>query len=882
VARESGEHLLHYRLVEKIGQGGMGSVWRAQDTTLDRDAAIKILPDGLANDPQFLARFEREAKLLASLNHPNLAAVFGVHDADSTRFLAMELVPGEDLSERLKRGPLPADEVVRIMGGIADALEAAHEKGVIHRDLKPANIRLTPDDRVKVLDFGLAKVVEGEPSSGSGSGTPPDLSLTATGVVLGTVPYMSPEQARGKPVDARTDIWSFGCVLWECLTAERPFPGETVPDQIVAILSNEPDWRKLPGGTPPSILRLLRRCLAKSPRQRLHHIADARIELEEKGAEPIAESASASREPARPRLVVPLLAAALVIAIVFAVVIAQRGGAPVLRERLLANAHFTKLTNFPGEELDAAISPDGLFVAFLAEHGGKFDAYVGRIGAGEYLNVSSGARIRGPKDRLVRRVGFRGDGDGIWLGGGVEQKLRLIPLMGGPAKLWLPLNTTHVGWSPDGNRIVYSSGKGGDAVSVADADGTNPKKVPLPTEEGYHQHFPTWSPDGRWIYLVRGRIAIGELDLWRVRPDGTGLEKLTKDDDVRFVAYPVPIDARTVLFVAQGPDGSGPWLWELDVDTRVPHRATLGVEVYTSLSASRDGRRLVATVANPRVGLWTVPILSEGVATEDDVKAHPLPAVRTLAPRIRGDQLFYLSSIGGRDGLWRYRDEKREEIWNGGDGAHLEHPAAISPDGTRVAMVVREGPRARLYVINADGTEPQALMDDVDVAGAACWSPKGEWVAVGGSQDGRKGLFKVRVRDGRTERLHSAEAVHPVWSPDGSMIVFAGAQVGPEWFLHAVAPDGGQLDFPMIRVPALGERVRFLPDGSGLVYLRGLNPDFEFRLLNLESRRSRPLTKFASSSTMRTFDITPDGKTIVFDRQRDNADIVLIERDVAK
>ena len=884
MTREPGQILQHYRLIEKIGQGGMGSVWRARDTTLDRDAAIKILPDELANDSQFLARFDREAKLLASLNHANLAAVFGVHDADSTRFLAMELVPGEDLAERLQRGPLPVDEVIPVMGQVADALEAAHEKGVIHRDLKPANIRLTPDGRVKVLDFGLAKAVEGDAASGSGTGSATDQPLTATGVVLGTAPYMSPEQIRGRRVDARTDVWSFGCVVWECLTGKKPFPGETVPDQITAILNNEPDWKKLPAGTPGSLARLLRRCLSKLPRERLHHIADARIELEEAGTELGAEPSTpdgAARAAARQRFAVPLLAAALVAAVVtlfFA--LGEGDDATRLRESLLVNARFTKLTDFPGEELDAAISPDGRFVTFLSNNSGPFDVYVGRIGAGEYLDVSSGVRIQGPK-LTVRRVGVQGNGDGLWLGGSIGRKLGLVPLMGGQVRNWLREHTIHVDWSPDGSRILYSLGSGGDPVFLAAANGANPEEVPLPTEKGFHQHFPTWSPDGLWVYLVRGRVVTGAMDLWRVRPDGTRLEQLTKN--LRNVAHPAPIDPRTVLFVAREPGGAGPWLWALDVETGVSRRATLGVERYTSVSASRNGRRLVATVANPRIGLWTVPILSEGEATEDDVKPHPLAAVRALAPRIRGDQLFYLSSIGGGDGLWRHRDGKTVEIWKGGDAALLENSCAVSRDGTRIAIVVREATRGRLYVINADGTEPRALMDDVDVAGAACWSPDDLWVVVGGSKGGRKGLYKVRVRDGQTEGIVQVEAMNPVWSPDGRMIVYAGAQIGPLMHLRAVAPDGGPIDgFPMIKVPAFGERARFLPDGSGIVYVRGLDPDYDFHLLDLESRRSRPLTKLAHSSTMRTFDITPDGKTIVLDRRRDNSDIVLIERDVGK
>jgi dipeptidyl aminopeptidase/acylaminoacyl peptidase len=858
VGREAGQDLLHYRLVELIGQGGMGSVWRAQDTTLDRDAAIKILPDALALDAQFLARFGREAKLLASLSHPNLAAVFGVHKADSTHFLAMELVPGEDLSQRLERGPLPVDEAVAIMGKIDDGLEAAHAKGVVHRDLKPANVRLTPDGRVKVLDFGLAKSVEGDVSE-SDTG---DVSLTATGVVLGTAPYMSPEQARGQPVDARTDVWSFGCVLWECLTGESPFHRETIPDLVVAILNDEPDWSRLPADTSPSVVRLLRRCLAKSRRERLHHIADARLELDEEGDAPTVMAPAA---PEAKRSVYPVLSLVLAVALAASLIVPGSKVAPAPREPVLANASFTKLTDDPGEEIDAAISPDGQFVAFLGDGGGSFEAYVGRIGSETYVN-------RGPPPYYKlfppRRIGFQGDGSGLWFSGNSKEKLQRVPLMQGPGTPWLLEFTIHVDWSPKDGRIVFSRGDGGDPVYVADADGRNEKVVKLPTEGGYHQHYPTWSADGKWIYLVRGRI--GGLQLWRTRPDGTDLEQLTTADQVRDPRHPTPLDGKTLLFVAREPDGAGPWMWQLDPETRALRRAIRGVERYTSLCASRDGQRLVATVANPQARLYTVPILPAGVATEADVKPHPPERTRALAPRIRGDRLYYLSSIDGTDDLWCRRDGKAGRIWRG----PLLEPAAISPDGSRIAIVVRIDSRPRLQVIRADGTEPRPLLDGVDVVGAPCWSPDGEWIVIGAAESG---LYKVRLEDGRREHIYLKEATNPVWA--GDRIFFAGSQMGPSRLLHAVAPDGRPLDVGrIINVPAAGERIRFLPDGSGLVYLVGWDPHYEFRLLDFATGTDRALTKFSSSARMRTFDITPDRKSIVFGRYFDNADVVLIER----
>jgi serine/threonine-protein kinase len=285
VAIEAGQQLLHYRLIEKIGEGGMGVVWKAVDSTLDREVAIKILPDGFAADPERLSRFEREAKLLASLNHPNIAGIYGIHKAsDSGPFLAMELVEGEDLAERLNRGALPTDEALRIALEISRAFEAAHESGVIHRDLKPANVRLTPEGQVKVLDFGLAKALSPEASGPGGNPSiSPTLTSTGTvaGMILGTAAYMSPEQAKGKRVDRRADIWSFGVVLFELLSGRMLFAGETISETLAAVILKEIDLEGLPADVSPAIRVLLERCLRRDPTARLRDIGDARIAIEE-------------------------------------------------------------------------------------------------------------------------------------------------------------------------------------------------------------------------------------------------------------------------------------------------------------------------------------------------------------------------------------------------------------------------------------------------------------------------------------------------------------------------------------------------------------------------------------------------------------------------
>ena len=284
-----GQSISHYKITSKLGQGGMGEVYRATDTKLNRDVALKVLPEAFAADQERMARFSRKAQVLASLNHPNIASIYGLEDSANKHALVLELVEGEDLSERIKRGAIPLEESLKIALQMAEALEAAHEKGIIHRDLKPANVKITPEGKVKVLDFGLAKALEDE-APATDLTSSPTRTGTAVGVIMGTAGYMSPEQARGQAVDKRTDIWAFGCVLYEVLTGKQVFSGETVTDILAAIVHKDPDWELLPEGTPRAIQRLLRRCLEKDPHDRLHHIADARIVIRYVLSEPVEDS----------------------------------------------------------------------------------------------------------------------------------------------------------------------------------------------------------------------------------------------------------------------------------------------------------------------------------------------------------------------------------------------------------------------------------------------------------------------------------------------------------------------------------------------------------------------------------------------------------------
>jgi Tol biopolymer transport system component len=514
-------------------------------------------------------------------------------------------------------------------------------------------------------------------------------------------------------------------------------------------------------------------------------------------------------------------------------------------------------------------------VAFVTDRDGEYGILVSQIGSHEFRSLSS-QRVRytlTDVDAPIRTVGFSWDGADVLLHAGLV-RLQRIPLLGGLARSFLGEEVVNVDWSPDGTRLVYHHFTAGDPVFVSESDGTNETLI-LPSPEGNHQHYPIWSPDGEWIYLVRGRMNTGDTHLWRVRPDGSDLQRLTEDK--RHVAYPAPIDARTVLFCAREPDGAGPWLWALDVESGESRRVSFGLEHYTSVSVSADGKRIVATIEDPEASLWRVPVLNR-LAKESDVTPVPVPSVRALAPRFAGEDLYYLSSRGTGDGLWRYRDGESVEIWRGAETPLLEPPAP-SPGGDEIALVLRKEANHRLHILSADGAELRALTAEVDIRGTASWSPDGGWLVAGGKVDGEWGLFKIPSKGGPAVRIASGEALSPVWSPAGDLIVYAGPQVSSVSPLLSVTPDGDPIELPAIALlrEHRGERFRFLPDGKALIYMNGTITPLDFWLLDLVTMERRQLTQLEGAASMLTFDVTPDGEAIVFDRLRRNSDLVLIE-----
>ena len=855
-----------YEIVGWLGAGGMGDVYRARDTRLARDVAMKLIAGPQAADPGRVRRFEQEARAAGQINHPNILAVYDVGVHDGVPFIVSELLEGESLRSRLQKAPIPLRKAVEYARQAAEALAAAHDKGVVHRDIKPDNLFLTADGRLKVLDFGIAKLRASDDGP-ERTGLPTD---TAEGTVLGTAAYMSPEQVRGEAVDARSDIFSLGAVLYEMMSGRAAFARPTAAETMTAVLNEDPPVTTRMD-VPSALVRIVVRCLEKARDARFQSARDLAFGLDVlSGTQPVS---AVTAGPVRRRgLAVALILVALGVVAALAFWLKPQS-APRDDQDVLANATYTPFTDWDGSELDAAISPDGKFVAFLADRSGPFHVWLKQVGPGGFRDLTPDAGdLQNPGP--IRSLGFSGDGAQVWVNGTIGERARrlsLVPITGGAPQPFLAEYAVNVAWSRDGKRLVYLTLKG-DPLRVAEANGDHENEI-LPAHPGDHNHFPAFSPDDRWIYYTHCAQSLADCDIWRI-PSAGGTSELVieRGADVRYLT---PITDRTVLFVAPDDDGSGPWLWALDVERKVARRISTGLARYLSVAATADGRRLVATEAKSTAGIWSLPI-ADRIVEEREVTPVPLPTARALAPRFGGDAMFYLSSTGGGDGLWRAQGGSSGEIRMGAGGSLVGAPA-VSPAGDRIAVVHRVSGKGRITIVSADGADPRELTGLVDVHGTPAWSPDGKWIVTGGRDAQGLGLFEIPAEGGAAIRLVTGAAADPVWSREGPLIAYLGGP-GPGQPLLAIRPDKTLVPLPDIKVRSGGRgRVRFLPDGTGLVYIQGEIGTQDFWLLDLRTMASRQLSRLSNPGTITTFDITPDGKRIVFDRVRERGDVVLID-----
>jgi Tol biopolymer transport system component len=885
MALEQGNRLGVYVISAPLGAGGMGEVYRARDTRLNRDVAIKVLPDQFTRDRERLARFEREAQVLASLNHPHIAGILGIEEAGVLRALVLELVEGPTLEERISLGPIDLREALEIAAQIADALDAAHNAGIVHRDLKPANIKLRSDGTVKVLDFGLAKVVDGQ-ASGDPVHSPTITAPTQLGTILGTARYMAPEQARGRLVDKRADVWALGCVIYELLTGRPAFPGGTITETIAAVIEREPDWSLLPPSTPTAIRRLLRRCLQKDPRQRLRDAADARLEIEEARNGGAIEPTAGREQPQRASWLSYGIAGLIGAAVATAVAVTT------LRQPTLPEApdfsRVVRMTSGPAREAAPAISPDGKWIAYLSDAGGAPNVWVKFIAGGDPVNLTANSGLTVGMGTGVGGLEIPPDGARIVVmarpAGTVEPFSTYeipAPLPGTPRKA-LETNYLAARWSPDGKRMTFirAGSAAGDALFVANGDGTNREEL-VTARDGMHIHWPTWSSDGH-IYFLRTFTTVGNLDnaeVYRILPEvGKQMEPVVQT--TRRAMYPLLLSNPPGLVYSANPSTAELRLWWRSAAGGAPRQLTTGE--YSEPRASADGRSIVAALYELRQSLVRIAVGegTEMVPVTDGFQGDLDPV---LTPA--GDRIVFSSSRDGNRHIWvsRVDGSQARQITS---GASQDDRPALSSDGKRIAFVSDRGGTLGIWTVDIDGGPPQRIVDVIPT-GALTWSRDGTHIVYSAGFGAGPGLWKVSATGGRPERISTPLfASEPAWSPTRDVIAYV--SIKRESFSSSsvafVDPSGTALR-ELIPPPEVGGNgfsngmLAWSADGRRLaVVAQQSNSAASIWIVDPDAQvQNTKLLQLPTGPRIRGLTWTRDGRAIIFGKHDWTSDIVLME-----
>jgi serine/threonine protein kinase len=843
-----------FEVIREIGRGGFARVFEAQDRVLSRRVAIKLLKRHRRLDDSELELFYREARATARLNHPHIVTAYDWGVWNDAPFLVLELLDGEPLQALLASGPLDEDRAWLVSTEVAQALAYAHSLGVLHLDLKAQNVFVLRDGRVKVLDFGLAGLDWDE-----------DVPGQVARIAGGTPATMAPEQAEGTNTDARTDIWAVGVILHQMLFGR-------LPEKVSAEVPRSP----IPEGTSPRVREVLTRTLSRDPEARYPEAA-ALVSALSKRAAP---------RPTRRRARVVLTAGVVTLGMLVlgSIVVSRLQKADYFWRDPLENARFQRLTDFDGAEHSAAISRDGTLAAFLSSRDGAVDVFNTRIGTGTFRNLTRNQVPEQLVNREIRLVEFSPDATRLffWVGASDTLGTRAIsiwavPAEGGEARLTLE-GVAELGWSPAGGRLAYHTAAAGDPMFLREQGGETHPLYAAPVPQ--HAHFPTWSPDLSFIYFVQG-YPPNEMDIWRIRTTGGTPERITFHNSR--VSYPTFLDRSRLLYLAGGADGSGPWIYGLDVERRVPHRLSSGVERWTSLEASGDGRRLVATATQIRPSLWRAS-LSDRAAR--DAQRIPLPTAQGRSPALAGEHLLYVSSDGTSERIWSLAEGKSTELWTA-PGVRVIGGPAVAPDGGRIAFSVEDHGKTRLLVMRSDGTAVRTLTDSMELRGAPVWSPDGQSVVTAARQGESPRLFRISLNTGETVRILDDYALDPAWSPRGEFLVYSGMDPGTTFPVKAVSAAGQPHAIPELKLSrgaALGvsqvgaRRLRFLPGREALVVLRGDIQHKDLWATDLTTGEWRQLTDLGRDIVISDFDVAPDGRSIVFERVQERSDIVVIDR----
>jgi serine/threonine protein kinase len=783
-----GKTLAHYEITSQLGKGGMGEVYQAKDRKLGRDVAIKVLPEEFAKDADRVARFQREAKLLASLNHTNIAAIYGLEASEQTNFLVLELVEGETLADQIKRGPIPVEESLKLALQIAEALEAAHEKGVIHRDLKPANIKVTPEGKVKVLDFGLAKAFAGEQAELNLSNSP-TLSNAATqqGVILGTAAYMSPEQARGKAVDKRSDIWAFGCVLFEMLTGRQTWSGATVTDIIAAALAKDPDFTKLPSNLHPRIRELLSRCLQKDSAERLRDVGDVRAEIKQILADPSGVSVQpiTAAEPRRKlRMILPWIAAALVLGLMIAGVAVWKLKPPEPRKVMrftyeLPEGQQLFVPQVPGT-IQLAVSPDGSQFVYLTTDG-------------LYLRAVNelDARLIAGTDKSSVEPFFSPDGQ--WLGyfSSSDQKLKKVAISGGAPVVICDTSPLVIGasWNSD-NTIVYSDILQG--IMRVSGDGGTPelliKGSLMNAAKGGFPIAPLMLPDGKTLLFTN--MTAADSSNWQVGIQSlkSGERKILIRSGVAAVYCPT---GHLVYSLVNNNNVANLLAIPFDLDNLEVKGGSVPILEGISISAISDSGTLVY-VPQPRIS--------------------PVPM---------GEAAATTATSSGNTLVWVDRQGKEEPL---AAAPNQYSFLGISPDGTRVAVTVNTGGNGDIWIWDIVRKTMTRLTFDEGNDTFPLWTPDGKRIVYYSSSMGGLGGICWKAADGTggVTKLGSApdRALLPFsWSKDAKTLALLEFTLAPIGFdIGMLSMEGDHAINPLLQGKYDELNPRISPDGRWIAY----------------------------------------------------------------
>jgi Tol biopolymer transport system component len=543
----------------------------------------------------------------------------------------------------------------------------------------------------------------------------------------------------------------------------------------------------------------------------------------------------------------------------------------------IANARIQTVTDFEGVEGAAGVSRGGQFVAFLSDRDGQMDVWVTQVGSGQFHNLTRGnaPELVNPS---IRTLGFSPDGSFVtfWvrkpngLRGG-EIGVWAVPTLGGQPKPYLE-GVAEFDWSHDGSRLAYHTPGPGDPLFVSDGGRGSEGRPIFTAPDGLHSHFPLWSPDAAFIYFVQGSLP-DKLDIWRISPAGGNPERITSQ--IGRVNYPVLLDRRTLLYLASDSDGSGPWLYSMDVERRIPHRLTSGLDRYTSLAASADGRRLVATLASPKTTLWRLRIAGSPAEVPAATRIS-LTTSTGFSPRMGPNYLLYVSGSGASESIWKLADGTGTELWSG-QGARVFGGPAISPDGRSIAFSVRQRGQTLLYVMYADGTNARIVANSLDLQGGPAWAPDGQSITTAAFDRGIPHLFRVPV-DGRSPALFVQEySVDPAWAPDGRYVVYSGPDIGTTFSVQAVTAEAAAHPLPALVLTRGARHLAFLPGGRALVLLRGEIQHKNLWLIDLKTGTERQLTNLTGDFDIRDFDISPDGRDVVLERVQEHSDVVLMD-----